>query len=231
MDRCDAGCPNLHANTTPCALRGWCEAEVQWSVMRTKNYRQIFTSSSTKHGFGNLDEFTKAPVCPEEFRAKCKGSLKFTHRGKDEEQVLQLQEHVFGLKARNNTNLKFKRLPLEEVRVLARALPCHTRLSHVALHQSVLSAEATQSLLMDCAARLLADRVTNLKLKVLNLENNKIGEEGAMAIAWSSSSLQIVDLWGNPPWTAPVDLFVRAWEKNACGCCACRRLAEPSEAH
>ena len=113
--------------------------------MRTKNYRQIFTSSSTKHGFGNLDEFTKAPVCPEEFRAKCKGSLKFTHRGKDEEQVLQLQEHVFGLKARNNTNLKFKRLPLEEVRVLARALPCYTRLSHVALHQSVLSAEATQS--------------------------------------------------------------------------------------
>ncbi|CAJ1460526.1 unnamed protein product [Effrenium voratum] len=209
MDRCDAGCPNLHANTTPCALRGWCEAEVQWSVMRTKNYRQIFTSSSTKHGFGNLDEFTKAPVCPEEFRAKCKGSLKFTHRGKDEEQVLQLQEHVFGLKARNNTNLKFKRLPLEEVRVLARALPCYTRLSHVALHQSVLSAEATQSLLkplpssllkltlasgMDCAARLLADAVTNLKLKVLNLENNKIGEEGAMAIAWSSSSLEIVDL-------------------------------------
>ena len=135
---CSPPCPQLHRNSTPYLQRGWCRAEVQWSLARTAPWRSIRIPFREGRN-------SEAPMAPAEFRAQAeKGTLKFTHRS-DLEPVLQLQAKVFREKAAEATELVLVQLPEAQVQVLARALPHYERLEVVEVDNSELAGEGFQA--------------------------------------------------------------------------------------
>ena len=115
---CGDSCPHLHRNDVPYLHRGWCAAEVQWSLARVAAWRSL------RIPFRGL--CSAAPTAPTEFRTFAEGGvLRFTHRC-DLEPVVQLQEKVFREKSAAATGLYLGDLPEAQVQVLSRAL-CHYR--------------------------------------------------------------------------------------------------------
>ncbi|CAE7590175.1 NLRC3, partial [Symbiodinium natans] len=136
---CRPPCPQLHRNSTPYRERGWCMAEVQWSLARFAAWKSIRIPFREGRN-------SEAPMAPSEFRAQVeRGTLKFTHRA-DLEPVLQLQAKVFREKAAEATNLNLAHLPEAQVQVLARALPHYERLEELYVGRSELAGEAFQAL-------------------------------------------------------------------------------------
>ena len=135
---CSPPCPQLHRNSTPYLQRGWCRAEVQWSLARTAPWKSIRIPFREGRN-------SEAPMAPAEFRAQAeRGTLKFTHRS-DLEPVLQLQAQVFHEKAAEATELVLVQLPEAQVQVMARALPHYERLEEVEVGKSELAGEAFQA--------------------------------------------------------------------------------------
>ena len=135
---CSPPCPQLHRNSTPYLQRGWCRAEVQWSLARDCPWKSIRIPFREGRN-------CEAPMAPAEFRAEAeRGTLKFTHRS-DLEPVLQLQAKVFREKAAEATVLSLGQLPEAQVQVLARALPHYERLEVVEVDGSELAGEAFQA--------------------------------------------------------------------------------------
>ena len=135
---CSPPCPQLHRNSTPYLQRGWCRAEVQWSLARTAPWKSIRIPFREGRN-------SEAPMAPSEFRAQAeRGTLKFTHRS-DLEPVLQLQAQVFREKALEATGLALAHLPEAQVQVLARALPHYARLGELYVGSSELAGEAFQA--------------------------------------------------------------------------------------
>ena len=130
----------LVPNANPYRRRGWCVAELQWSLLRGA------TAKSTRIDECKEDEVEvleiagqiyvldcAAPMPPAVFRDCVKaGGLCFTHRS-DQDTVFSLQEEVFLAKAASCAALLLERLPKSEVGILAVALPFHHRLTALSL--------------------------------------------------------------------------------------------------
>ena len=135
---CRPPCRQLHRNSTPYRERGWCMAEIQWSLARKASWKSIRIPFREGRN-------CEAPMAPSEFRAQAeRGTLKFTHRS-DLEPVLQLQAKVFREKAAEATALNLGHLPEAQVQVLARALPHYERVEVVEVARSELTGEAFQA--------------------------------------------------------------------------------------
>lgn len=158
----------LTLNPTPHRLRGWCQAEKQWSLLRT------------------LLEFI--PMPPEEFR-KVMHNLKFTHRD-DSDAVFLLQKKVFLAKTASTTHLQLERPSPEDLALFRVALPHYKRLTHLVINGTHLTIEDAIAVVTSGAediqmeschlasdAVLLAAKLTDKSaqhLKRLNLARNRI---------------------------------------------------------
>ncbi|CAE7279355.1 Gucy1b2 [Symbiodinium sp. CCMP2592] len=112
---------NLTHNRTPYAERGWCQAELQWSRMRSEAGRTLVD------GYGFNIPGT-APCAPGTFRRLlADGRLKFTHRD-DQQEVEELHDVVFREKAALSTMLLLQELSKSELDVLSEALPYYVKL-------------------------------------------------------------------------------------------------------
>ena len=159
----------LTLNPTPHRLRGWCQAEKQWSLLRT------------------VLEFI--PMPPEEFRTVMH-NLKFTHRN-DSDAVFLLQKKVFLAKTATTSHLQLERPSAEELVLLRSALPHYKRLTHLVINGTHLKSEDAIAVVTSGAedvqmeschlesdfAVLLAAKLTDKStqhLKQLNLARNRI---------------------------------------------------------
>ncbi|CAE7590111.1 Nlrc3 [Symbiodinium natans] len=181
---CRPPCRQLHRNSTPYLQRGWCRAEVQWSLARKASWKSIRIPFREGRN-------CEAPMAPSEFRAQAeKGTLKFTHRS-DLEPVLQLQAKVFYEKAAEAALLSLGELPEAQVQVLARALPHYERLERVEVDNSELAGEALQALVR---------ALPWSRLRKLRLTDSGFGDAGAKALGaglGGHSSLRVLWLYGN----------------------------------
>ena len=187
----------LMRNDTPYSQRGWCQAELQWSCMRSDSSRLIILDAHTPN------QASMAPMPPEVFEQLVgNGSLKFTHRN-DMEAVLQLQRSIFHTKALATQCLVLARLPFEQVLRLTSALHHYTSLKELSVRQSQFSTAAAEKLveglelvpcveIIDLQANDINDEVAIplakllivcRNIKTLNLSLNCIGDDGAVAIA------------------------------------------------
>eukprot|EP00930_Biecheleria_cincta_P070574 TRINITY_DN58208_c0_g1_i1.p1 TRINITY_DN58208_c0_g1~~TRINITY_DN58208_c0_g1_i1.p1 ORF type:complete len:594 (-),score=82.98 TRINITY_DN58208_c0_g1_i1:334-2115(-) len=179
---CGSRCPNLHANTTLYAQRGWCQAELQWSNMRDRSRSLVLPSRAGSD--------SKAPMPPEVFSERVKeGQLKFTHRD-DEATALRLQAMVFADKASKCQKLDLSGLHADELPVLFAALPYYTCLEDLRL---ILDST-------DDAAQYLAEAFTSKEL-LRNLKRiylgQKLGHTGVKALAEAlaeNTSVEELDL-------------------------------------
>ncbi|CAK9048179.1 Protein NLRC3 [Durusdinium trenchii] len=199
----------LNMNRTPYELRGWCQAEAQWSSMRCSSARLVLLD-----GLPSLpDEAGKAPMTPETFQTRiAQGSLKFTHRN-DQEAVTRLQEKVFLMKAWEAHELVLSRLPRSEMPVLCDSLPYYARLQKLAVNSSRLSDEFFVALQNPALVIEELDLQANdalslhgldsflgetLSLRDLNLSRNCFGdadaEQLALGLARCQSPLRWLDL-------------------------------------
>ncbi|CAE7280273.1 NLRC3 [Symbiodinium natans] len=117
---------SLTRNPTKYRLRGWCQAEIEWSSCRSKTFRNQQIDLSCAEGAGaamlGREALTgKVPMPPQVFRQSMT-NLKFTHRS-DLEAVLQLQAKVYQEKISGCETAIFEHLAAAEVSVLAKALP------------------------------------------------------------------------------------------------------------
>jgi len=131
---------DLKENSTPYSRRGWCEAESQWSSMRS-NSRQTVSLS-----FVSPETWTRAPMAPAVFQAKVWNSeLLFTHQG-SAEAVKELQERVFMEKAVENMMLQMSVLPPRELPILAGALPLYKNLKVLRISNSQVDCQGAEAL-------------------------------------------------------------------------------------
>ena len=150
---------DLKENSTPYSQRGWCEAECQWSSMRS-------SSSQTIDLLEDLpDSWSRAPMSPILFKSKVAGGeLLFTHR-ESSDAVMELQERVFMQKALECELLELSKLPACEVLVLSGALPFYKNLQEVSLVNSRIDVEGAEAL-----GRVLQVRKFRLKQARLSSE-------------------------------------------------------------
>ncbi|CAE7364545.1 NLRC3 [Symbiodinium microadriaticum] len=202
---------DLKENCTPYSRRGWCEAESQWSSMRS-NSRQTVSLS-----FVSPETWTRAPMAPAVFQTKVSNSeLLFTHQD-SAEAVKELQERVFMEKAVENVMLEMSVLPPREFPILAGALPLYKNLQVLLISNSqvdcqgaeALSTVLTMSDLRLHNLRISADAVCKLALglkgnsAVLKVALTKclVDEEGAEgladALACKDTRLESLDLSHN----------------------------------
>ena len=184
---------DLKENSTPYSRRGWCEAESQWSSMRS-NSRQTVSLS-----FVSPETWTRAPMAPAVFQAKVWNSeLLFTRQG-SAEAVKELQERVFMEKAVENMMLQMSVLPPRELPILAGALPLYKNLKVLRISNSqvdcrgaeALSTVLTMSELHFNKLRISGDAVCKLALGLkgnsavlkVALTECLVDEEGAAGLA------------------------------------------------
>ena len=106
----------LEANHVAYLRRGWCEAECQWSSLRSDSSHSVLLDSDL------AQDFSRAPMPPQIFQSRVlTNQLEFTHR-EDSEPVKEMQESVYAAKC-CACNLKLCTLRAEQVSILATALP------------------------------------------------------------------------------------------------------------
>lgn len=149
--------------------RGWCQAEVQWSLTRSLPACWLLP-----HPRG-LAYIGRAPMAPETFKQRVDvKEFRFTHRS-DLEDVVRLQKEVFLEKAAKVLELVLTKLPESEFSVLADALPYYTRLDHLVIKDSKMGLDG---------AKAFAQAVqTNLVLKRVSLEYVSIADGGILQLA------------------------------------------------
>ena len=117
---------DLKENSTPYSRRGWCEAECQWSSMRSKSRQTVSLS------FVSPETWTRAPMAPAVFQAKvASGQLLFAHQDSADsaEAVKELQERVFREKAEECETLDLSILPPRQFPILSGALQLYKNLN------------------------------------------------------------------------------------------------------
>ena len=160
----------LKANATSYFDRGWCQAEVQWSLSRSLPASSYRIPQRPHH------ELTgRAPMAPMTFQERVEAkTFKFTHRS-DLTDVLALQESVFLEKAAACGELVVERLPATEFPILATALPYYISLEHLVVQQSEMGWDG---------AKALAEAIQESKtLKTLTFAHNSICEDGFSCLA------------------------------------------------
>ena len=160
----------LKANATSYFDRGWCQAEVQWSLSRSLPASSYRIPQRPDH------ELTgRAPMAPKTFQERVEAkTFKFTHRS-DLTDVLALQESVFLEKAAACGELVVERLPATEFPILATALPYYISLEHLVVQQSEMGWDG---------AKALAEAIQESKtLKTLTFAHNSICEDGFSCLA------------------------------------------------
>lgn len=126
----------LTQNLVEYLLRGWCQAELQWSSVR---------SDSTAHQRIDEDEESRPrlravmPLLPKLFKEKMK-SLEFTHRS-DTEAVFHLQEAVFMEKVATCKRATFAHVDTQGVKDLLQALPYYRCIESLTLNKFECSNE------------------------------------------------------------------------------------------
>ena len=168
----------LTVNMTPYLLRGWCQAERQWSSLRI-----------------SLDNCV--PMPPDLFRRKMEEQgLRFTHHD-DKEVVMKLQAKVFAEKVLTTRQLMAERLDADALDVLCAALPFYADLDEIVVTGNLLPRSAAVAVAMTNARSYqmescglgdedVEDIVATLlncdKVEELRLGRNNIGHRGLQAL-------------------------------------------------
>ena len=156
---------DLIENATPYSRRGWCEAECQWSSMRS-NSRQTVSLS-----FVSPETWTRAPMAPKVFQAKVSnGELLFTHQD-SAEAVKELQGRVFREKAEECETLQLSVLPPRELPILSGALPHYKNLTVLQISNSQIDCHGAEAL------------STVLTMRELHLNNLRIPGDATRKLA------------------------------------------------
>ncbi|CAE7251291.1 NLRC3 [Symbiodinium sp. CCMP2592] len=156
---------DLVENATPYFRRGWCEAECQWSSMRSKSRQTVSLSNVSPQ------TWTRAPMAPAVFQTKVANrELLFTHQD-SAEAVKELQARVFMEKADECETLELALLPPREFPILSGALLLYK-------HLVVLQVSNSQ---VDChGAEALS---TALTMRELHLNNLRIPGDAVRKLA------------------------------------------------
>ena len=113
---------DLKLNDTPYFERGWCEAEMQWSCMRSDASQMVALDSYDEQS-QEAPLQGRAPMPPDVFQQQVvRNVLKFTHADNSED-VMKLQRRVFLEKAENSEVLRRAALPAKQISFLGLALP------------------------------------------------------------------------------------------------------------
>ncbi|CAE7021583.1 NLRC3 [Symbiodinium sp. CCMP2456] len=159
----------LQKNVNPYDQRGWCEAESQWSRMRSRTDR-TFVLGQMSDGI-----FARAPMDMESFKAQVNGGkLVFTNKD-DMPEVMKLQRTVFLQKARTSVTLRLMKLPQLETQVLSKSVQFYTSLQLLSITDSRFQADKVKDFVQAIA------RLGNLN--VLILDRNRIDDEIATELA------------------------------------------------
>ena len=168
----------LTVNMTPYLLRGWCQAERQWSSLR-------------------MSLVSCVPMPPDLFRHKMEEQgLRFTHHD-DKEVVMKLQAKVFAEKVLTTRQLMAERLDADALDVLCAALPFYADLDEIVVTGNLLPRSAAVAVAMTNARSYqmescglgdedVEDIVATLlncdKVEELRLGRNNIGHRGLQAL-------------------------------------------------
>ncbi|CAE7635897.1 Nlrc3 [Symbiodinium sp. CCMP2592] len=161
----------LRHNVDPYDERGWCQAESQWSRMRTRTDRTFIL------GHMSDEVFARAPMDPESFKDKVRAEeLKFTH-SRDGDAVMDLHKTVFKEKAKFCKTLRVMKLPQGEIDMLSNSL-------QTGLYHNLQLLSITDSTFADQGAEDLAGSIPDLEaLQLLILERNRIDDQIASHLA------------------------------------------------
>ncbi|CAE7667328.1 NLRC3 [Symbiodinium necroappetens] len=192
---------DLMPNATPANERGWLEAEMQWSSMRSNTKRTYILHSDPSVAW------SRAPMQPDLFIQKVvRKELKFSSR-QCRHQIVQLHQRVFTEKAAHCESLSLATLPAGQVAVLCHALPSYQRLQILVVTDSCLEKEDAEDL-----GEVL--RVGLQGLQALKLVGNRMDSTALTAIAEGlkgNQSISQVDLsssmLGDKPARALADLL------------------------
>ncbi|CAK9095318.1 Uncharacterized protein SCF082_LOCUS44780, partial [Durusdinium trenchii] len=168
----------LRANSTPYLLRGWCQAERQWSRLRISLEACV-------------------PMPPELFRHRMEEQgLRFTHHD-DKETVLKLQAQVFAEKVRTTKQLMAENLDEEALNTLCAALPFYVDLDEIVVNGNLLprnaavavaKANACSFQMESCGLKdedvegIVSSLLRCKKVEKLRLAHNDIGHRGLQAL-------------------------------------------------
>ncbi|CAK9069307.1 Ankyrin repeat and protein kinase domain-containing protein 1 (Protein kinase PKK2) (Sugen kinase 288) (SgK288) (X-kinase) [Durusdinium trenchii] len=168
----------LTANSIPYLLRGWCQAERQWSRLRISLEACV-------------------PMPPDLFRRKMEEQgLRFTHHD-DKEAVLKLQAQVFTEKVRTTKQLMAENLDEEALNTLCAALPFYVDLDEIVVNGNVLPRNAAVAVantnarsfqMESCGLKdedvevIVASLLHCNKVEELRLARNDIGHRGLQAL-------------------------------------------------
>ncbi|CAK9056997.1 unnamed protein product [Durusdinium trenchii] len=168
----------LTANMTPCRLRGWCQAERQWSSLR-------------------ISLASCVPMPPDLFRRKMEEQgLRFTHHD-DKELVMKLQAQVFAEKVLTTRQLMAELLDKDALDGLCEALPFYADLDEIVVTGNLLPRKAAVAVAKTNARSYqmescglqdedVEDVVATLlhcdKVEELRLGRNNIGHRGLQAL-------------------------------------------------
>ena len=134
----------LVANRVPYRDRGWCKAEVEWSSCRGRSEQNQRIDAPESQAGSESKLQGKVPMAPEIFQEEMK-KAEFTHRKKDAEAVLKLQQDIYYEKASACEEAQLANLPEGEVGRLATALKDYKKLKALRLcNLAVEDAEAEE---------------------------------------------------------------------------------------
>ncbi|CAE7223571.1 NLRC3 [Symbiodinium sp. KB8] len=172
---------DLQENSTPYFRRGWCEAECQWSSMRSKSRQTVSLS------IVSAETWTRAPMAPAVFQAKVANfELLFTHQD-SAEAVKELQERVFNEKAEECETLEISVFPPRELPILSGALSLYKNLTVLQISNSQVDCHGAEAL------------STVLTMRELHLDNLRIRGDAvrklALGFKGNSALLNVTFTW------------------------------------
>jgi len=164
---------DMMQNRTPFRQRGWCIAEVEWSLLRmvSAQFQQIEEGDIAEDGLNG-----RVPTAPDHFRKDFHEHAQFTHRA-DAASVIYLQEVVFREKVTLCEHLVLIGLPVSEMLALSRALPHYENLRSMNLKTFRCGKEEATFF---CQAFALS-RVEKLEVHNNDLESSKFLVEAILA--------------------------------------------------
>ncbi|CAE7231324.1 NLRC3 [Symbiodinium sp. CCMP2592] len=163
----------LYGNREVYRNRGWCKAEVEWSLARSRSEQNHWIDAPALQSCSAPELLGKVPMAPEIF-AEEMNSAAFTHRS-DAEEVKRLQFKVFLQKASGCEEALFEYLPEGQLGQLAKVLPYYEKLRVLRLRNfKVGRAEAEEF------GKALASNKTIRELEI------RIGKEHEYGFLWEA---------------------------------------------
>jgi len=158
----------LTRNCVEYLMRGWCEAELQWSSTRsdgTSHQRIDQAEEDAERDWREIPLKGKVPLTPEEFQKQMQ-SLEFTHRS-DTEAVFHLQKVVFLEKVTTCKHPIFSNLDDQGVRDLMQLLPYYKYLESFSFANFDCEDDTVQKLCEWLKERLRQNALTKLVIELL----------------------------------------------------------------